>query len=70
MTQLYDRERELGLYVAERERNAADNAEKNATINSIKKVMKNFKVSAKEAMNALEIAPKDQKAYLILLKKQ
>ncbi|MBQ9866854.1 MAG: hypothetical protein IJM34_07530 [Lachnospiraceae bacterium] len=65
MTRLYDREREMGLYVAERERDAA----KKNTLENIKSLMKTMKLSAKEAMNALQIAPKDQKAYLPMLKK-
>ena len=69
MTQLYDRERELGLYVAEKERDAADNATRNAKLESIKSLMKNLKMSAKEAMNALGIEPKDQKIYMPMLKK-
>ncbi len=65
MTQLYDREREMGLYVAEKERDAA----RKTTLENIKNLMQNLKMSAKEAMNALGIAPKDQKIYLPMLKK-
>ena len=65
MTQIYDKERELGLYVAE-ERKDAD---VNRAIIDIKNLMQNLKLSAKEAMNALGISPKDQKMYLPLLKK-
>ncbi len=65
MTQLYDREYELGLYVAEACKDAADNA----NVERIRNLMKNLKMSAKEAMNALGIEPKDQKIYMPLLKK-
>ena len=65
MTQLYDREREMGLYVAEKERDAA----RKTALENIKNLMQNLKMSAKEAMNALGIAPKDQKIYLPMLKK-
>ncbi len=65
MTQLYNREREMGLYVKEERQDAA----KKNTLENIKSLMKNMKMNAKEAMNALDIAPKDQKIYLPLLKK-
>ena len=42
---------------------------KEERIDAIKKLMKNLKMSAKEAMNALGIEPKDQKTYLPMLKK-
>ena len=54
------RERELGLYVAEKERDA----EIKVMIGTIKNVMQNLKVGAKEAMNVMGIAPNDQKIYL------
>ena len=65
MTQLYDREYELGIYVAEKERDAADNAR----LESIRNLMETMKMTAKQAMNALKIEPKDQKIYMPLLKK-
>jgi len=65
MTQLYDREREMRLYVEEMKQDAA----KKSTLDAIKKLMKKLKMSAKEAMDFLEIAPKDQKTYLPMLKK-
>lgn len=65
MTQLYDREREMRLYVEEAKQDAA----KKSTLDAIKKLMKKLKMSAKEAMDFLEIAPKDQKTYLPMLKK-
>lgn len=65
MTQLYDREREMGLYVAEKERDAAIKT----TLENIKNLMQNLKMSAKEAMNALGITPREQKIYLPMLKK-
>ena len=65
MTQLYDREYELGLYVAEARKTAIDNA----NVESIRNLMKNLKMSAKDAMNALGIEPKDQKIYMRMLKK-
>ena len=65
MTQLYDREYELGLYVAEERKDAADNA----NVERIRNLMKNLKMSAKDAMNALGIEPKDQKIYMRMLKK-
>ena len=55
MTQLYDREREMRLYVEEMKQDAA----KKSTLDAIKKLMKKLKMSAKEAMDFLEIAPKD-----------
>jgi len=61
MTQLYDREREMKLYVEEER--------KEERIEAIKKLMKKLKMSAKEAMDVLDIAPKDQKTYLPMLKK-
>ncbi len=69
MTQLYDREREMKLYVQEREQAAAKDAERKSTLENIKSLMRTMKLSAKEAMNALQIAPKDQKSYLPMLKK-
>ena len=69
MTQLYDREREMKLYVQEREQAAAKDAERKSTLENIKSLMRTMKLSAKEAMNALQIAPKDQKTYLPMLKK-
>ena len=65
MTQLYDRERELGLYVAEKERDA----DVNRAVKDIKNLMETMKMTAKQAMNALKIEPKDQKIYMPLLKK-
>ena len=65
MTQLYDREREMRLYVEEAKQDAA----KKSTIENIKSLMRNLKLSAKEAMNALGISPQDQKTYLPMLKK-
>ncbi len=65
MTQLYDREREMGLYVKEERQDAA----RKSTLENIKSLMKTMKWSAKEAMNALQIAPSDQKIYLPMLKK-
>ena len=65
MTQLYDREREMKLYVKEKENDAA----RKSTIVNIKNLMETMKWSAKEAMNAMKIAPKDQKTYLPMLKK-
>ena len=65
MTQLYDREREMGLYVKEERQDAA----RKNTLENIKSLMKTMKLSAKEAMNALQIAPNDQKIYLPMLKK-
>jgi RNA polymerase-binding transcription factor DksA len=65
MTQLYDREREMKLYVKEKENDAA----RKSTLEAIKKLMKKLKMSAKEAMDFLEISPKDQKTYLPMLKK-
>ncbi|MBP5553892.1 MAG: hypothetical protein J6X94_03370 [Lachnospiraceae bacterium] len=61
MTQLYDREREMKLYVEEER--------KEERIEAIKKLMKKLKMSAKEAMDVLDIALKDQKTYLPMLKK-
>lgn len=61
MTQLYEREREMKLYVEEER--------KEERIEAIKKLMKKLKMSAKEAMDVLDIAPKDQKTYLPMLKK-
>ena len=69
MTQLYDREREMKLYVKEREQEAANDATRKSTLEAIKKLMKKLKMSAKEAMDFLEISPKDQKTYLPILKK-
>ena len=66
MTQLYDREREMKLYVKEKENEAA----RKSTLEAIKKLMKKLKMSAKEAMDFLEISPKDQKTYLPMLKKR
>ena len=65
MTQLYDREREMGLYVKEERQDAA----RKNTLENIKSLMKTMKLSVKEAMNALQIAPNDQKIYLPMLKK-
>ena len=61
MTQLYDREREMKLYVEEER--------KEERIEAIKKLMKKLKMSAKEAMDVLDIALKDQKTYLPMMKK-
>ena len=61
MTRLYDREREMRLYVEEEKRNTK--------LDDIKNLMSNLKMSAKEAMNALGISPQDQKTYLPMLKK-
>ena len=66
MTRIYDKEREMKLYVEEER----SDAEKKAKVDSIKSLMRNLKFSAKEAMNALGIAPKDQKMYMPMLKKQ
>ena len=65
MTQLYDREREMKLYVAEERKEE----KMNTKVDDIKNLMKNLKLSAKEAMNALGISPQDQKTYLPMLKK-
>ena len=65
MTQLYDREREMKLYVEE----MRQDADTNRGLKDIKNLMKNLKMSAKEAMNALGISPQDQKIYLPMLKK-
>ena len=69
MTQLYDREREMKLYVKEREQEAANDATRKSTLENIRNLMETMKWSAKEAMNAMKIAPKDQKTYLPMLKK-
>ena len=65
MTRLYDREREMKLYVEE----MRQDADTNRGLKDIKNLMKNLKMSAKEAMNALGISPQDQKIYLPMLKK-
>ena len=65
MTQLYDREREMKLYIEE----MRQDADTNRGLKDIKNLMKNLKMSAKEAMNALGISPQDQKTYLPMLKK-
>ena len=70
MTQLYDREREMKLYVKEREQEAANDATRKSTLENIRNLMETMKWSAKEAMNAMKIAPKDQKTYLPMLKKR
>ena len=65
MTQLYDREREMKLYVAEERKEE----KMNTKVDDIKNLMKNLKLSAKEAMNALGIYQQDQKTYLPMKKK-
>ena len=65
MTRLYDREREMKLYVEE----MRQDADTNRGLKDIKNLMKNLKMSAKEAMNALGSSPQDQKIYLPMLKK-
>ena len=51
------KKREMGLYVKEERQDAA----RKNTLENIKSLMETMKLSAKEAMNALQIAPNDQK---------
>ncbi|MBR4588591.1 MAG: hypothetical protein IKO30_09810 [Lachnospiraceae bacterium] len=67
MTQIYDQERELKLYVAEKVKDAEDGATMNAKLDSIRKLMKTMKLSASEAMKALEIPANERRKYRALL---
>ena len=55
----------MKLYVAEERKEE----KMNTKVDDIKNLMKNLKLSAKEAMNALGISLQDQKTYLPMLKK-
>ncbi|MBR6358795.1 MAG: hypothetical protein IKS11_04010 [Lachnospiraceae bacterium] len=63
MTQLYDAEREMKLYVEEEREDAA----KKAVVENIKNLMDSLKLTAAQAMNALKIPSEDRKKYKSML---
>ena len=66
MVEICDYEREFALFIEEKRKEA----EKRVRIRFIRNLMQNLNISAQDAMNALGIAPKEQKTYLSMLKKQ